>query len=208
MEHAEDPHLATRPVFVDDTGRRRTLTRRAGRVLVAGFAGYLGLLAIGVARDPRLGPLALPTIGRPAFHPAPAPAGLGGTTERTAAEATDAGADTAVLFATVQAGGVGLPSGGAVPGLPARGSAVPSGVQAPTTTTTRPTTTTSAPGRSGGGSQPTTTTTTMSSSTTTTTTTTGTPGQESGSATAKGPDGDGAPGQDRRATTNTTGPRR
>ena len=56
---------AAPPVFVDDTGRRRALTRRGVRVLVVGFAGYLALLAAGFAGDPHLGPLGLPTFGLP-----------------------------------------------------------------------------------------------------------------------------------------------
>ena len=62
------------------------------------------------------------------------------------------------------------------------------------TTTTTTTTTTAVPSS-----------TTSSTSTTTTSTA---PGQGSGSAAAKGPDGAGPPGQDRKATTTTTAPKR
>lgn len=231
MEHAEDPGVSatTVPVFVDDTGRRRKLTRRVGRLLVIGLAGHLGLLAAGFTRDPRLGPVALPTFGLPALHPDPAPV-VGETTARTAADATGDGADPATSGAET-ASGAGLPSGSAARGFPSGGAGagqpgggvatgtgsvagaaqagVPAGGQASTTTTTS-TTITSAPVHPGHGPKSTTTTTSAPSSpptSSTTTTTAATPGQGSGPASAKGPDGEGPPGRDRVGTT-ATGPRR
>ena len=62
-------HPNAAPVFVDDSGRRRALARRAGRLVMAGFVGYLGLLGAGFARDPHLGPVALPTFGVHASEP-------------------------------------------------------------------------------------------------------------------------------------------
>src|SRR5690242_1481446 len=80
------------PVFVDDTGRRRTLARRAGRALVVGFAGYLGLLAAGFAHNPHLGPVMLPTFGVPGIVHTPQPPAtvLGEATTRSAASAGSA----------------------------------------------------------------------------------------------------------------------
>ncbi|HEV3362605.1 MAG TPA: hypothetical protein VG795_00430, partial [Acidimicrobiia bacterium] len=64
MEQAEDvTSLAPAPVFVDDTGRRRKLTRRVARVLLVGFSAYIGLLVMGFTGDHRLGPIHLPTVG-------------------------------------------------------------------------------------------------------------------------------------------------
>jgi hypothetical protein len=232
MQHAEDRSVnatTATPVFVDDTGRRRTLTRWAGRLIVIGFVGYLGLLAAGFARDPRLGSLGLPTFGLPALHPEPAPVVLGDTTARTAAEATGAGAVLPVPSGSPSDQGTrtvstGPPAAGGRGGDPASetgsaagaapanpGVAVPVGGQAATTTSS---TTTTTPAHPGNGSKPTTTTTTStaptapSSSTTSTTTTTMAPGQGSGPVSATGPDGTGAPGQQRKATTTTTGPKR
>jgi hypothetical protein len=62
-----DVNPARPPVFVDDTGRRRALVRRAGRLVALGFVGYLALLAAGCARDPRLGAIGLPTFGLPSL---------------------------------------------------------------------------------------------------------------------------------------------
>ena len=93
MEGSEDitEQPATTPVFVDDTGRRRALARRAGRLLAVGFVGYLGLLGAGFAHDPRLGPLALPTFGLPSLVHTPQPPAsvLGEATTRTASDGGD-----------------------------------------------------------------------------------------------------------------------
>src|SRR5438270_4493782 len=90
-----DPSEA--PVFVDDSGRRRTLARRAGRLLVLGFVGYLGLLGAGFARSPHLGRLALPTFGLPSLVPAPeSPATvLGEAASRAASGSGGPGGDDA-----------------------------------------------------------------------------------------------------------------
>lgn len=225
----------TAPVFVDDTGRRRTLTRRAGRIVVIGFTAYIGLLVIGFARDPRIGPIHLPTFGVPSLGlvvpPDPSP---GEQEVRTASEAAieadDASAGSApkVNRADVRPGGdvsrAGGPAG--TPGVlaPASGgdlSPVGPGAASPpsgsgTTTTSAPTTTTTS-GDHGNGPpwSATSTSSTTSSSTTSTSTTTSTTkpgqgsgrddGQGSGSASTPGPDGAGAPGQLRKTTTTTAG---
>lgn len=222
------------PVFVDDTGRRRALTRWVGGFVTIGFVGYLGLFAAGFAKDPRLGPLGLPTFGLPALHPDPAPAVLGEVTDRAGAEAANAGADLSAAPRPDRPGRSGLPSGpgtrsvptggtpgpapasgtGAAPATP--GAAVPGSGPAATTPTTPSTTTTAGavhPGNERGAPATTTTSTTAPSSSsttssTTTTTTTMTPGHGAGPVSATGPQGQGPPGQARKATTTTTGPRR
>jgi hypothetical protein len=239
MEQSEDAGATanTPPVFVDDTGRRRRLTRRAGRILLLGVVGYLGLLGAGFARDPRLGPLGLPTFGLPALHPEPAPVVLGQTTARTDADASGAGEARGLHLPSLEetasqpqaVSRAGVPSGRGVPTGPPGGPATgpPTGLlagtggqQRPTpapsgqgsATTTSSTTTSTGPTHPGNGSKSSTTTTTTvpASSTTapTTTPTSPTPGQGSGAVSAKGPDGAGPPGQDRRATTTTTEPKR
>jgi hypothetical protein len=208
MERPEDCSVipTTAPVFVDDSGRRGTLARRAARILMVGFTAYLGLLGAGLARDPRLGPLHLPTFGLPtlALAPPPAPAVLGGQTARTATdtevaagatEASPSGAPPAVTATgagTGPAGGTG--SAARVPVVTRRAVVTP--------TTTAPTTTTGAPTDPGQGSKGSTTTT---SSTTTPVTTPA--GQSTTVASGKGPDGSGPPGQERKPTTPTTGRR-
>jgi hypothetical protein len=228
MERSEttDAIASPAPVFVDDTGRRRALTRRAGRVVLVGFVGYLGLLGAGFARDPRLGPMGLPTFGLPALHPEPVPVVLGQTTARTAAEGTGAGEDKSAVQ-SLAAGRTGGPSGQGVPGDPTgaavagqpagpigRPAPAPASGQGSAPTTSSTTTTTTGPTHPGNSPKSTTTTTTTvpasspTTTPTTTPTTSPTPGQGSGSAAAKGPDGAGPPGQDRKATTTTTTPKR
>jgi hypothetical protein len=204
------------PVFVDDTGRRRTLARRAGRVLVLGFVGYLVLLAAGFARDPRLGPLALPTFGLPGLvqsEPAPAVLGevvvqagtetAGGSVPPTGrATTTPAGheAKSPVTTASLATSGPGATT------IPSPTNASPGGQAEPGSTTTAgpPATTTTTKGR--GPIPPDTTTTTVPTTSTTTPTTTSPgqgQGQGSGTVSGKGPDGAGPPGQQRRTTTTT-----
>ena len=207
MERPEDCSVipTTAPVFVDDSGRRGTLARRAARILMVGFTAYLGLLGAGLARDPRLGPLHLPTFGLPtlALAPPPAPAVLGGQTARTAT-------DTEVAAGATEASPSGAPPAGTATGAgtgPAGGTGsaarVPVGTRrAVTPTTTAPTTTTGAPTDPGQGSKGSTTTTS-----TTTAPTTTPAGQSTTVASGKGPDGSGPPGQERKPTTPTTGRR-
>ena len=190
-------------MFVDDTGRRRILTRRAGRIVVLGFTGYLGLVALGFARDPRVGPVHLPTFGLPSLGLVvpPAPAVLDEQATGTAASSappaaapvTSTGRETATPRPTT-------PPRALAPA----GSQDASGKAKTTTTTT--TTTTGVPALS----VP--TTASSSSSTTTSTTSTSTmspaPGQDQGqgqgqgfgTAATKGPDGSGPPGQLRKTT--------
>jgi len=207
------------PVFVDDSGRRRALARRVGRLVALGFVGYLALLAAGFARDPRLGAIGLPTFGLPGLvHPGAAPAVLGESATRSAS----AGADPADPGNSTQPGRSDQKprNGGPVDrptAAPVHAATAPSGgtttgpgptATNPTTSTTGVTTTTgpAATGHSPKGS----TTTTTSPTTTTTPTTTSTtspagPGNSGSSTpTAKGPDGSGPPGQLHRPTTTTT----
>jgi hypothetical protein len=230
MEPAKEASgsLAPPPVFVDDTGRRRVLTRRAVRILVVGFTAYVGLLVVGFARDPRVGPLHLPTFGLPGLGlvPARAPSVLGEEATRNASDAgvttVDAAtgpADRAVTSPGGHSAGTAAPGHLTTVGAPAAGagsSPSPTGnPAAPVTTTTAsaPATTTTSTNPGHGPKSTTTTTTTSSTSTTSTTTSPTGNGQGSGQGSeqgtgpvqAKGPDGTGAPGQERRPTTTTTG---
>ncbi|MDX6410072.1 MAG: hypothetical protein QOE13_3143 [Gaiellaceae bacterium] len=222
MERHEDRSVIpmTAPVFVDDSGRRGALARRAARILVAGFAGYLGLLGTGFTRDPRLGSVHLPTFDLPGLGVAapPAPSVLGEQTTR-AASATEvaAGAADGTTGATKASptGGQRAGTAPARPGLPVPAPTPGGGASSATNTpvgtagalVTPPAAgppTTNAPTAPGHGSKGSTTTSTTTSSTTTTSTTTTTtapPAQSSGTASGKGPDGSGPPGQARRATT-------
>jgi hypothetical protein len=207
------------PVFVDDTGRRRTRARRVGRILVLGFVGYLALLAAGFARDPKLGAIGLPTFGLPGLvHPQSAPTVLGEATTGPSPDTAGAGGDETLNLVPSKATraidtsrratpgpaggggagpGAGQPTPGPVPAAPATGQPAPT-----TTTSTTPTTVPANPGHGSKGS----TTTTSTTPTTTPTTTTTTPPGQANAASAKGPDGSGPPGQLRRATTGTTAP--
>jgi hypothetical protein len=208
------------PVFVDDTGRRRTLTRRAVRILVIGFAGYLGLLVAGFARDPHLGALGLPTFGLPGLvHSDPPPTVLGESTSRTPAGAATTGVDPAAEPVAARPAGAGSGGRAAKPvtaaPTPGRGTTTPTtavppssggagGATPPSGAAAAPTTTTTAP--AGGHGKGTTTTSTSPTSTSTTTVPGQNPGQgsSSGTTSGKGPDGSGPPGQTRRPTTTTT----
>ncbi len=219
MEQAEDVGtLAPVPVFVDDTGRRRVVTGRVARVLLVCLTAYIGLLVMGFARDPRLGPLNLPTIGPELGLMIPsAPMVLGEQTERSPSareiKVSTAGASVGDARSAPSSGrrpAPGSDSGTGTPGLstspsvvaPARESAPtgqPSG--SGTTTTTSTTTSTSTP-----GDNPEATTTPVTTAPTTPPTTSPTtPAQ--GPVSAKGPDGSGPPGygteppgQERKAT--------
>ena len=244
MAPAEDTSasLAPAPVFVDDTGRRRALTRRVGRILVIGFTAYLGLLVVGFARDPRIGPIHLPTFGLPTLGllAPPAPSALGEQTSRTDTAAdldiATAGAPARPPLAPGRSGsspmapeGGGGTGAGPIPALLPTTSGDASG-PAPspaadtdggaTPTTSAPTTTTTTTRNPGNGTKPSTTTTSTTAPATTTSpttvpTTAPTPDPERGSgrdseqdtgpAAAKGPDGTGAPGQQRKTTTTTAG---
>jgi hypothetical protein len=203
---------AQSPVFVDDTGRRRILTRRAGRIVVIGFTGYLGLVALGFARDPRVGPVHLPTFGLSSLGlmVPPAPPVLGEQATRTAAE-DQPGSGEQATGPDDQAERAATPAGGGgtaplrpttPPGSVPTASAPAGGPTAPGKTTP----TTGVPASSTNSTVPTTSATT--SSTTTSTTSPG-PGQGQGqgseSASTKGPDGSGPPGQLRKTTTTTAG---
>jgi hypothetical protein len=205
--------VAQPPVFVDDTGRRRILTRRAGKVVVLGFTAYLGLVALGFARNPRVGPVQLPTFGLPSLGlmVPPAPTVLGEQASRTAAEEpTTSGSGGE---ATTTAGGSTAAPQGDVPAGVAAPAATPIGrLAAPSRANASPATGL-APSSASSSSTLTSSTTTTSSSTTTTTSPT--PGQGQGlgqdqgqgydSASTKGPDGSGPPGQSRKTTTTTAG---
>jgi hypothetical protein len=196
------------PVFVDDTGRRRILTRRAGRVVVLGFTGYLGLVALGFARDPRVGPISLPTFGLSSLGlmVPPAPTALGEEATRTASEAGGE-APSRHPAATPAVGGTATPGTDTPIGASSPAS-TPARSTAPGKATTSPTT--GAPASSTSSTSTTTASTSTTSSTTSSTTRTlpghaQGQGQGSGSATAKGPDGSGAPGQLRKTTSTTAG---
>lgn len=224
MEQVEDVvSLAPAPVFVDDTGRRRRASRRVGRVLLLGFTAYLGLVVMGFARDPHLGPLQLPTIGLPdlGLMIPPDPLILGEeTTRRPSAadiEVSTAASDGDVVQSP-PSGGRPAPSSGRGTETPGH-SSPPSGVSpapglAPTgipagsgtTTTSTSTTTTTRPRGNSPTSSTTTTATTAPAEPSTAAPTT--PGQ--GPVSAKGPDGSGppgygneAPGQQRKTTPGT-----
>jgi hypothetical protein len=197
---------ATPPVFVDDTGRRRILTRRAGRIVVLGFSGYLGLVALGFARDPQVGPVHLPTFGLPSLGLVvpPAPAVLGAQATRTAADAQAGEAEEAtapraqVESPSTTTGPRPATSPPSVTPTASRAGAPTTGPQASNTSTT---------------TFPSTSTTTTSGTATTSTTTTTMPGQGQGqgvaqrsdAASTKGPDDSRPPGQQRKTTTTTVG---
>ncbi|MEW6477493.1 MAG: hypothetical protein AB1679_35025 [Actinomycetota bacterium] len=216
--------VAQPPVFVDDTGRRRILTRRAGRIVVIGFTAYLGLVALGFARDPRVGPIHLPTFGLPSLGLMipPAPTVLGEQATRTYSEAEgDSGPAAPRPDGEAGPQGSGPAPGGTAtpPATPPAGVTSPAGVtpaatpagrpaapgKAPTSSTTAPPSSTS--------STSTTSSSTSTTSTTTSSTTSTMPGagqgqgqgqgQANGPTSAKGPDGSGAPGQARKTTTTT-----
>jgi len=125
------------PVFVDDSGRRRTLTRRTGRLLVVAFAGYVGLLGAGFARNPHLGPLVLPTFGVSGIVRGPqAPATvLGEATTRSAAADGSAGPaeDPSKSAAPADASRPGGSGSG-----PSAGGATKAGVTGPGGTSSQP----------------------------------------------------------------------
>jgi len=205
------------PVFVDDTGRRRALTRRGMRILGIGFAGYLALLAAGFAGDAHLGPLGLPTFGLPGIvHADPAPTALGASAANTPSETPTTAGGQNTRPAAAKAGDAArsaTPATTAGPRPTTPTTAAPAGSGGPASPgaapATAPTTTTTTTSPSNGHGKGTTTTTTTTTSTTSTTaatapSTTQGPGSSSGAGSAKGPDGTGAPGQLRRPTTTTT----
>jgi hypothetical protein len=61
-----DPGPVAGPVFVDSSGRRRKLARRASLIAVAVLAGYVGLLAVSFAGGPIPPNALLPVPGIPA----------------------------------------------------------------------------------------------------------------------------------------------
>lgn len=212
----------TLPVFVDDTGRRRTLSRRFGRLLVLGFVAYLALLAAGVARDPRLGPLALPTFGLPELiQPERAPTVLGEILVQTGTEGAEGSGPAADRTSTKTSRTEEHGSKPSVTTTPAVTSGTspttsstsfsPGGQPGPGSTTSSPTATTTST-TNGRGSKPSDTTTTTLPTTSTSTTTLPGQGQGqgqgqaqgSGTASGKGPEGAGPPGQQRKTTTTTT----
>jgi hypothetical protein len=217
--HSDLPSVdAAPPVFVDDTGRRRVLTRRAGRVVVIGFSAYIGLVVLGFARNPEVGPVHLPTFGLPSLGlmVPPPPAVLGAQADRTAAGASEVGAaDTSAPAEQAAASRTPSPTG---PSTPAAGqTSLPVGASragspagpAPSARPAQPGTTTTSPSPS----SPTSTTSSTTTTTSTTATTAPAPGQGqgsgqtmgqgTGSTAAKGPDGTGAPGQERKPTSST-----
>ena len=232
MDRSNDTDMnpAPPPVFVDDTGRRRALVRRAGRLMALGFVGYLALLAAGFARDPSLGAIGLPTFGRPGLvHSESPPAVLHESSDRTTSDALAATGTSTTTSSSSKAPGAGVRvsapggragdrpgtdptsgagdgspsgplSGGPVSGGPATGQPAP-----PTTTSTSSTTTTAPASSSGHGSKgsPSTTSTSTTTTSTTTTPTTGPPRPGSSGASGKGPAGNGPPGQLRKTTTTT-----
>ncbi|MDQ1488906.1 MAG: hypothetical protein QOJ23_1420, partial [Actinomycetota bacterium] len=213
----------------DDTGRRRALVRRAGRLVALGFVGYLALLAAGFARDPRLGAIGLPTFGLPGLvHSESPPAVLGESSGRTTSDALGATGTSTTTSSSSKAPGAGVrvsapggrggdrpgadPTSGAGDGStsgPVSGGPVsggpPTGQPSPATTTSTSSTTTTAPASSSGhGSKGSPSTTSTSTTTTSTTTsTTGPPGPGSSGTSGKGPAGNGPPGQLRKTTTTT-----
>jgi len=214
-------HPSATPVFVDDTGRRRARLRRAGRIVLLVFVGYLGLLGAGFARNPHLGPLGLPMFGMPSLVHAPDPPAsvLGEATTRAASDgATTGGESVAAADSKGRAGETtrrtvpagdrpGQTGAGSTPTtVPAGGSASPKAAPAtppaspPATTSTTSGSMTTTTGHGKG----TTTTTTDPTSTTTTTTAPSPSGQGTSATSGKGPDGSGPPGQARRPTTTTS----
>lgn len=211
MEPVEDLPVnpAPAPVFVDDTGRRQALIRRLGRFVVIGFAAYIGLLVVGLTRDPRVGPVHLPTFGLPSLGlmtpPAPTVLGQEAARAATGSEVVTNGSSTPART-TSQSGRVRDPRPSMTSTLVSSSPASPSTTATPSLAPAASTTTTTAPTNPGHGSKSsstTTTTTTSSTSgtpTTPTTTSTTNNGQGSGASSARGPDGTGAPGQLRKPT--------
>jgi hypothetical protein len=62
---ATEPDAAAGPVFVDASGRRRKVARRAGLVALAAVAGYAGLLGMSFAGGPIPPNVLLPVPGMP-----------------------------------------------------------------------------------------------------------------------------------------------
>lgn len=197
------------PVFVDDSGRRRILTRRTGRIVVIAFTGYLGLVGLGFARDPRVGPVHLPTFGLPSLGlmVPPAPSVLGEQATRTAADAQPSEAErpTAPTGRAERTTTPSTPAGDRTT-TPRPTATAPAGSPAASRATT-PTTGLPASNNTSATTSPSSSTT----SSTTTTTTSPSPGQGQGqaqrseAASTKGPDDSGPPGQLRKTTTTTAG---
>lgn len=189
-------------MFVDDTGRRRILTRRAGRIVVLGFTGYLGLVALGFARDPRVGPVHLPTFGLPSLGLVVPPAPAVSDEQATGTAVSSAPPATAPVTSTGRETATPRPTT-PPPALAPAGSQATSGKAKTTTTTGVPAL-----------SVPTTASSSSTTTTSTTSTSTTSPaadqaqgqgqGQGFGTAATKGPDGSGPPGQLRK-TTGTSG---
>jgi hypothetical protein len=201
------------PVFVDDTGRRQIRTRRLGRAVLAGLAAYLGLVVLGFTRDPGVGSIHLPTFGLPnlalATPPPPPVAVLGEQAFQAAGETPAPQYGSEARPGGTAPGAPSWPDGGPNAPTPSAGATVTQAAVAPQLF---PTTTTTAK-RNGTPASSTTTSTTAPAATTNTTagtapstTTTTVPGQGQGygSASAKGPEGGGAPGQLRKTTTTTS----
>ena len=66
LDPGADPDPVSGPVFVDASGRRRKLARRASLAAVAVLAGYVGLLAVSFAGGPIPPKALLPVPGIPA----------------------------------------------------------------------------------------------------------------------------------------------
>lgn len=207
------------PIFVDDTGRRRALTRRAGRIIVIGFSAYLGLVVLGFARDPRVGPISLPSFGLPSLGLITPPA----LPVFEAQESGPPGEDEAGRGEQKARSGNRTTPTFAGPTLPPTSTSTTAGAApataAPPTTTTTAGPSSAKPGNDPKGSTTTTatappadpgTTTTSTAAAPTTTTSQPGPGQGQGqgqdtaATSGKGPDGGGPPGQLRKATTPTT----
>jgi hypothetical protein len=203
-------------VFVDDTGRRRILTRRAGRIVVLGFTGYLGLVALGFARDPGVGPVHLPTFGLPSLGLVvpPAPAVPEAQATPTAGDGEQANGPQAPAESPATTPGTPVVRGTTTPRPTApRSTGGPTASRAMAPNTGLPasdTSTTTSPSRPTSTSTPTTTSTTSSTAPTTTSTLPGqgqgqAPAQRSDAASTRGPDASGPPGQERKTTTTTGG---
>jgi hypothetical protein len=205
------------PVFVDDSGRRRRRARRLGRLLGLLCLGYLALVGTSVARAPWLSRILLPGVAEllplpapqaadpvlangPASAPTLASPGSQATTKGAKPPATTRrpGGTTAPPPATTASAQPISSGNGPAPAFPA-----PSSTPGMTPTTTETTATTAQ-----GTSKPKSTSTSTSSSTPTTLTTTppSQPGQGSSTASPRGLDGQGPPGQLRKSTTTTTTP--
>jgi hypothetical protein len=94
-----EPIPASGPIFVDASGRRRKLARRASLAAVAVLAGYTGLLAVSFAGGPIPPKELLPVPGIPAGRQqAPAssaPAGAAPSGKSSADHVADRGRSTA-----------------------------------------------------------------------------------------------------------------